>query len=80
MTESRLRHKVDDFVGRPIDFVPFTKLPQNKVVVQQNLSMREQHKKISRDAIAGEIANELVSLIWTLSMDTSLIWTVSIIG
>ena len=45
MTESRLRHKVDDIVGRPIDFFPFTKLPQNKVVVQRYLSVREQHKK-----------------------------------
>lgn len=45
MTESRLRHKVDDIVGRPIEFFPFTKLPQNKVVVQRYLSVREQHKK-----------------------------------
>ena len=66
MAESRLRHKVDDIVGRPIEFFPFTKLPQNKVVVQRYLSVREQHKKMSRDAIAGEIATELVSLIWTV--------------
>ena len=63
MTESRLRHKVDDIVGRPKEFFP--KLPQNKVVVA--ISVRERTtQKTSRDAIAGEIATEMVSLIWTV--------------
>ena len=83
---------MDDIVGRPIDFFSFTKLPQTKVVVQQYLSVREQHKKMGGDGIPGEIATEMVSLIWTMSMDvsliwnwtpsmgTSLIWTLSILG
>ena len=66
MKESRLRHKVDDIVGRPIDFFPFTKLPQNKVVDHRYLSVRERHKTMSRDAMAGEMTTELVSLIWTV--------------
>ena len=60
---------MDDFVGQPIYFFYFTRLPQNKVVVQRYLSVSEQHThKMGRDAIAGEIATELVSLIWTVSI------------
>ena len=45
MAECRLTQNVDGIVGEAKEFFPFTKLPQNKVVVQRYRSVREKHKK-----------------------------------
>ena len=53
-----------DLVGTPIDFFPQSKLPQNKVVLQRYLSLREKCPKEKLYMLVNTLYNELVTDIW----------------
>ena len=57
------RH-IDNDVGPSLAFFPFTKLPQNRAVLQRYMWYRENNKSMSRDCIVGQIATELLQLLW----------------
>ena len=53
-----------DLVGTPIDFFPQSKLPQNKVVLQRYLSLREKSPTEMLYMLVNTLYNELVTDIW----------------
>ena len=62
--KSKTRQIYADLVGPPIDLFPPTKLPQNKVVLQRYLALREKHPKEKISALVNILHNEIVTGIW----------------
>ena len=54
-----------DLVGPPVSFFPPSKLPQNKVVLQRYLQLREEHgKRVKQYKLVNILYTELINDVW----------------
>ena len=62
--KSKTSQVYNDLVGNPIEFLPKSKLPQNKVVLQRYISLREKFPKQNINMLVDILYSELVTGIW----------------